>query len=350
MDIPKVKLTPRSRLAAAAALGAALIAITVVLLGPAVRDDRDPFADSRPPPGLAERFYPPENWSWGLIQIGDAPAQRYGVGAPAVTTRADVLILPDYGESAETWFETARDLEGAGYAVWVLEGVGQGGSGRLGGRRDLGDVKSFDADIAATRMLIEAVIRPQPRRPLILLGKGVGSFVAARAVEAGARPAALILSGPDCGGGLPAGTLVQIGLGGVRAPGGEAWRRSGADDFAAHRTHDAWRGAVTHAWQVLNPDLRLGGPSLEWRAALADLQATTVADTARILVPSLVLQAQGQRGCLQPSGATRHAFPGAGPAMELEDDAHRGAWLAAVRAFVAAAAARADPAASGRVP
>ncbi len=79
---------------------------------------------------MAERFYPPENWAWGLIEVGDAPAQRYGVAAPAVTARADVLILPDAGETAETWFETARDLTASGYAVWVLEGcAGQGGSG-----------------------------------------------------------------------------------------------------------------------------------------------------------------------------------------------------------------------------
>src|SRR5262249_31672451 len=109
-------------------------------LGPVGHDSRDGFADSRPPPGLAERFYPPEDWAWGFLQVGDAPAQRYGVAAPPVTPRADVLILPDYGESAETWFETARDLTASGYVVWVLEGVGQGGSGRLTGHRDLGHV------------------------------------------------------------------------------------------------------------------------------------------------------------------------------------------------------------------
>ena len=310
---------------------------------------RDPFADSRPPAGLAERFYPPENWAWGLIQVGDAPAQRYGVAAPAVTPRADVLILPGYGESAETWFETARDLGQSGYAVWVLEGVGQGGSGRLSGRRDMGDARSFDTDVAAARAMIETVIRPQPRRPLILLGEGVGGFVAARVVEAGARPAGLILSGASCGGGMPGGALAQFGLGGMRAPGGDVWRRDGPDDFASHRTHDPWRGAVTHAWQLLNPDLRLGGPSLEWRAALADLQARTVADAARVQVPTLVLAA-GAPGCLAPPGAAVQSIAGADPALELEDDTHRAPWLGALRQFVAAAAAKADPAASGHVP
>ncbi len=93
------------------------------------------------------------------------------------------MILPDYGESAETWFETIRQLTAAGETVWVLEGVGEGGSGRLTGRRDLGELTSFDPDVAATDAMIDLVIRPTPQRPLLLLGEGVGAVVArARAV------------------------------------------------------------------------------------------------------------------------------------------------------------------------
>jgi hypothetical protein len=101
---------------------------------------------------------------------------------------------------------------------------------------------------------------------------------------------------------------------------------------------------------VINPDLRQGGPGPQRRAALADLQVRAAGDAARIRMPTLALSAQGQGGCLAPPGAARQAIPGAGPALELEDDARRGPWLAAVRAVIAAAAARADPAASGQVP
>src|SRR5260221_3170734 len=133
-------------------------------------DDPSPFAESRTPAGLAERFYPPEGWGWGFIQVGDAPVQRYGVAAPGVVARAHILILPDYGETAETWFETARDLNARGFAVWVLEGVGQGGSGRLVGQRDLGHVASFAPDVAAVKAMARVVIRPDARTPLIVLG------------------------------------------------------------------------------------------------------------------------------------------------------------------------------------
>src|SRR5450432_3019684 len=118
--------------------------ISVVLAGLLVAcggGDRSPFADSRTPPGLAERFYPPEGWAWGYVKVGDAPAQRYGVAAGAGVRHADILILTDYGEIAETWFETARDLNRRGYAVWILDGAGQGGSGRLVPPHDLGYVQ-----------------------------------------------------------------------------------------------------------------------------------------------------------------------------------------------------------------
>ncbi|HEX3916141.1 MAG TPA: alpha/beta hydrolase [Caulobacteraceae bacterium] len=289
---------------------------------------RDAFVDTRAPPGLAERFYPPESWAWGLIQVKDAPVQRYGVAAPEVTARAEVLILPDYGESAETWYETARDLRASGDIVWVLEGVGQGGSAR-------GGKAVFDADAAGVRAMIDTVIRPQPRRPLVLLGEGAGGFVAALAVEEGAKPAALILSDASYDEALPAS--------------GD-WRRDGPDDFAAHRTHDAWRGAITHLWQVANPDLRLGSPSDDWRNGLRDLRNRAVGGAARIQIPTLTLESADKPGCLQPPGAARQVIAGAAPALELEDDAHRGPWLAAIRAYIAAAAAKADPLAYGHAP
>jgi lysophospholipase len=331
--------------AVVALLVAGLVATAVVL---ARAGQSDAFVDSRPPPDLAERFYPPENWAWGLVQVGDAPQQRYGVGAPAVSPRADILILPDYGESAETWFETTRELTHAGYAVWVLEGVGAGGSARLTGHRDLGELRSFGADVVSVRGFVDDVIRPAPGRPLIVLGEGVGAVLAARAAETGLAPAGLILSAPTCHQALAPGALVYLGLGSLRAPGAEAWKRDGPDDFAVHRTHDRWRGAATHAWQVANPDLRLGGPSLDWEGALQALQSATFADAAHLATPTLVLDDGKDRACLLPPEANHQVFSGAGPAFELEADPWRAPWLTSIEAFIGERTKAADHASATR--
>ncbi|HEX7760444.1 MAG TPA: alpha/beta hydrolase, partial [Caulobacteraceae bacterium] len=145
----------------------------------------EPFVESRTPADLGPRFYPPENWGWGLVQVGNAPPQRYGVSAPPTAVRAQILVLPDYGETAETWFETAGDLNAMGYNVWVLDGAGQGGSGRLTQPRDLGYLRSFNPDLAAVGAMVATVIRPTPTAPLILLGQGVGGMIAVRAIERG---------------------------------------------------------------------------------------------------------------------------------------------------------------------
>jgi lysophospholipase len=334
----------RTRLIAAAAIAFGVAGVVVALVVFVIRrDGGEPFVESAPPPGLAERFYPPENWAWGELQADGAPVQRYGVAAPKVVSKAAVLILPDYGESAETWFETARDLTAAGITVWVLDGVGQGGSGRLAFRRDLGELRGFDADVAATHAMIDVVIRPEPRRPLIVIGQGVGALVAARAIETGAAADGLILSAPTCGPATPAGALVLVGLGQSRAPGGDAWTRDGPDDFAAHRTHDAWRGAVTHLWQLANPDLRMGGPSLDWEAALGRLEDAARSEQAKILTPTLLLRRDGAADCLSPPGAARQTIAGADAALELEADPQRAVWLGAVEAAVDQAVHRADP-------
>jgi lysophospholipase len=307
---------------------------TVLTLAACGQGDRAAFVDSRPPPGLAERFYPPENWAWGLIAMG-GPPQRYGVAAPRVVARAQVLIVPDYGESAETWFETVRDLTDAGDVVWIIEGVGQGGSGRLGASRDLGELKRFDTDVAAVRAMVGAVIRPGGA-PLTVVGQGVGALVAARAVETGARPAALILSAPDCRPASAEGFWRLIGLGGLRAAGDGPWRRDAPDAFARGWTHDSWRGSVTRAWQLANPDLRMGGPSLDWMAAFGALQAQARADGAQVTAPTLILDAEAPSACLPVAGAERRVIAGADRSLELEDDAHRGIWLTAIQRFIAA--------------
>jgi len=158
--------------------------------------------------------------------------------------------------------------------------------------------------------------------------------VAARAVETGARPAALALSAPECGVPIPPGPLRALGLGGLRAPGSGRWRRDRPDSFNARWTHDPWRGQVTRAWQLVNPDLRMGGPSLDWIAAFADLRRETAAGLPALTTPVLVLEADGPVGCVEAAGAQRQSIAGAHRSLELEDDARRSAWLSALEALL----------------
>jgi lysophospholipase len=315
-------------------------------------DPRGPFTDSRIPPGLEERFYPPEGWTWGLLQVGKAPPVRYGVSAPAGPTRGQVLILPDYGEPSETWFETARDLNHRGIIVWTLEAAGQSGSGRyLGRSRDLGYSTGFAPDVTAVQAMTKGVMR---RRPLTIIASGAAAATALLAVEAGAAADVLVLESPRAGppGDLATARLMnRIGLGALR-PAGERWRRENPDDHELGLTGDAGRGRLRQAWQAANPDLRMGGPAYAWRVALADASTQARSGLARIRTKVLVTSpsphaAEAKAFCRRLAACEARHIAG-GPALHLERDKARDAWIEAVASVAGAPATAELPAARRR--
>ncbi|HEX4197707.1 MAG TPA: alpha/beta hydrolase [Caulobacteraceae bacterium] len=266
-----------------------VLVLTLVLLLAACKrtDERAAFTDSRLPPGLAQADWPPEGWTWGLIQVGKDPPQRYGVSPALEARRAQVLILPGYDGLAEDEFAAARDFNIRGYVVWVLEGQGQGGSARFVNPRDLGYARDFDGDVGAIRQMAAAVIRPTPAAPLIAIAYGTAAPEALRAAQQGLADASrLILVDPRF---QPPGwpvdpaqarLMTRLGLGGWRAPGQGRWRRQAADP-----------DPLRHAWQAANPDLRMGGTSYAWIAAFYDLTGKLDSgDWRRVASPVLIIE------------------------------------------------------------
>lgn len=326
---------------------ALLLALPLVACGD--EGSRAPFAESRTPPSLDVRFQPPVGWAWGYVTVGDGLVQRYGVSAPHGAPRGQVLILPGYGESAESWFETARDLNARDYTVWILERQGQGGSERASPWRDLGHVTSFAPDVTATKAMVKAVIRPKAHDPFVILGHDDGGLVLLRALEEGVTADAAILSSPNFDIADPPrakGELLRIArwarglkLGFLRYPGQTGWKREGPDDFAAKLTHDPARGAVQQAWALANPDLRMGAPSLAWYAAFYDLVDATGRDLKTVQTPVVMLDAdQDVKALPQPQSTVcatlphcvQTRYPAARHALHLETDSVRGPWLDAI--------------------
>lgn len=335
---------------------AAVPAIALSLAVSACGDgaSRAPFAESRTPPALTSRFYPPQGWAWGYVKTGNASVQRYGVASPPVAPRATILVLPGYGETAEKWFETVSDLTRRGFSVWVLERQGQGGSERLTPWRDLGHIDSFDPDVAAVKALVRTVIRPRGDTPLILLGHGEGGLVALRAAQTGLPMEALALSSPAFGlKDLPrprsdfarfTPALRTLRLGWVRSPDQQGWRRDAPDGRATGLTQDATRGKVQAAWMLANPDLRMGGRSLGWFAAFFDASESAARDIRSTTVPVLMLGGGRDRVvtttpqtrlCAQMKACREIRYADAGHDLHMESDALRNAWLAAVTDFAA---------------
>jgi lysophospholipase len=273
--------------------GGVLLALLLSLSACGARGERDPFADSRIPSGLGPAFWPPPGWTWGLIQVGRSPPQRYGVAAPQDEPPiAQVLLLPGYGGAAEETFRAANGFLDRRVQVWALDGVGQGGSGRIALPRDLGHVASFQPDILGVQQMVSQVIRPTPDAPLVAVADGTAAPVLLAALQRGLPGvAAIVLTEPGLGDHAPGrllspqavGLACRLGLGRMRAPGAAGWRRQA-------NAAPGSSGFVRQAWQTANPDLRMGGPSLGWVAAFDALQAQVRADGLRkAAAPALVL-------------------------------------------------------------
>lgn len=337
-------------------LPAAVPAIALSLVVSACGDgaSRAPFAESRTPPSVSARFDPPQGWAWGYVQVGDGPVQRYGVAAPPVAPRATILILTGYGESAEKWFETITDLTQRGFAVWVLERQGQGGSERLTPWRDLGHVESFDPDLATVKALVKTVIRPEVGARFLVLGHGEGGLIGLRAAQTGLPMDGLVLSSPAFGlSGLPrprsdlarfAPALRTFRLSWVRSSDQKGWRRDGPDGTSAGLTHDPDRGKVQAAWMLANPDLRMGGRSLGWFAAFFDASEAAARDVRKTTTPVLMLNA-GRDGvvtatpqarfCAEMVGCRVVRYAEAGHDLHMELDAVRNLWMSEIANFAA---------------
>jgi lysophospholipase len=294
------------------------------------RGDPAPDLQTRLPPGVESRFWAPPGWAWGALKIGDRPFVRYGVSPAPAIPLANVIILTGYGESAEQWFETARELNDADYTVWILESAGQGGSARYASPADLGHVPDFEGDILGLPSLIRHVIRPAANRPLYVIASGSAWLPAMAAFERKAPGAMLILSDPiepPAPGPSPSSALKT-----QRASGQPAWIRPDAKAALPRRQKAA------QAWAVANPDLRMGGASWGWFAARAKLrdQALSASGMAALQTPVLVLsQSAGVVPCPQLPRCVEQSVAGAVP-YQQSDDADRQPWLEALLAGLAA--------------
>lgn len=311
--------------------------MVLLVLAACGRDASRPLLDSRTPPSLGPRFFPPAGWGFGVLAVPGAPRIRYGAVAPDVPTRADVVILPAYGESAEVYYETARDLTERGYAVWVLDAAGQGGSVRFPGPADLGRSNGFGVDAAALEGLLAEVVRPSAGRPVVVAASGASALTALLAAEHGRAPVdGFFLWDPALSppaGAAHAAEMTRWRLGGLRADGASAWMRP-TQDLSG-------RATLTAAWQLADPDLRMGGPAWEWIAAEAEAQreALDPGRKGRLRAPVLVEASRAigaDRLCAgAPHCEVLDTPPGPLP-RHLAADPVRNAWLAALSRFVEA--------------
>lgn len=287
---------------------AALVLVCVALAACSPGAGREAFVESRLPAGLEPALWAPEGWAWGLLEPRGRPALRYGVAAPRGLAKSQVVILPGYGQTAEGWFETARALVAADHQVWILEGAGQGGSGRYGLPREVGRAPDFEADVIAL-----AALAAQGRGFATVVAEGSAAPVAIEAASRGMRVRSIVLSGPL----REAGDLAHLG---------RRWSRPEAGARLNPRQQ------AQQGWMTANPDLRTAAPGGAWRNAWRKLEerAATSERRAKVTAPVLIVAPEASPADCSGFPDCRTLAIGSDLPYPLAADAERQAWLSAL--------------------
>ncbi|MEM7650859.1 MAG: alpha/beta hydrolase, partial [Pseudomonadota bacterium] len=141
---------------------------------------------SSPPmsiPDLDERFLQPEGWRWHEFNREERRL-RFGTVSPKGNLPdAVVICLPGLSEFAEKYFEVARTCLDQNLSFWVIDWMGQGGSGRYLEDRQKRHGTSFQDDVDDLFHLYSEYVKHSSvhpdvgRIPLVMLAHSMGGNI-----------------------------------------------------------------------------------------------------------------------------------------------------------------------------
>lgn len=233
--------------------------------------------DLSPAPFFAEIAKGPEGGTAQWVQTNDGLRIRVGhwPAAGGAAPKGTVLIFPGRTEHIEKYGPTATDFCARGFAVLAVDWRGQGIADRMLEDRRLGHVghfSDFQRDVAAIVAYAEAEELPQP---WFLLGHSMGGAIGLRAILDGLPVKACAFTGPMWGIHIP--TLMKplekflTAFGGVLGMKNKVVPTLTTEPYACSApfegnslTTDEEMFAFIGSQIEAEPDLALGGPTINW--------------------------------------------------------------------------------------
>lgn len=223
--------------------------------------------DNDPPEGAEEHWL--EGRGGVRVRVLTAPAAT-------ATPRGSVLVCPGRTEFIEKYFETIKELQARGFAVFCMDWRGQGLSGRETNDPLKGHLNSFDDPVndlaTAIRLLSDRLPRPH-----LALAHSMGGGIVLRALQTrrieleGAAFTAPMWGIAHLGNFAKSYVrfMASVGAGGQFAPGVERrWKREAFKRNPV--THDKERHARMQGLLAEEPRLAIAGPTIGWVSAAAD--------------------------------------------------------------------------------
>lgn len=129
---------------------------------------------------LPARFQEPASFKWGHFTNADGASIRYGSLQPEGTPKGTIVLTSGFREATEKYFEVIRDMAEQGYAVWMMDWRGQGGSDRyIKDNPQKMYSEGYDKSIADLHQFATGVVKKSDG-PLIMMSHSMGGHIGLR--------------------------------------------------------------------------------------------------------------------------------------------------------------------------
>jgi lysophospholipase len=267
--------------------------------------------------------------------------------------KATIVISNGRTEGMVKYQELIYDFNQNGYNVYILDHRGQGYSERLLQNKQIGYVEDFLDYVKDLRIFVKTIVKKHKK--MILLGHSMGGAIASLYVEMYKKDfQALVLSSP-----MHQPELLTKGLSNTmckllrkrqrdtaRYIIGEKSYDEGFKNFQDNLlTHSKIRYNLSNRIYSLEPNTKLGGPSVHWVSEACRCSRMSIDLANNIKIPILLLQASNDKivnlepqneFCRQSQNYCQGlSFEGAYHELLIEKDPIRNKVLSAIFNFIA---------------
>lgn len=127
------------------------------------------------------RFFEPDGWQEDEFTSTTGKKIRYGHAEPAGEKKGTVVITTGYADFREAYHETIHEYLDRGYAVWMMDWAGHGGSEKNSPPSKKG--QTVEDHIEDLRKFRQEVVQFDKSQPLFLSTHSMGGQVALRYLE-----------------------------------------------------------------------------------------------------------------------------------------------------------------------
>ncbi|OED46971.1 alpha/beta hydrolase [Leisingera sp. S232] len=229
----------------------------------------------QPAPLFADIAQGPANGAAHWVHTSDGLRIRAGHWRPKGKAKGTVLLFPGRTEYIEKYGPAAAEFADRGFATVTVDWRGQGLADRMLAERRLGHVEKFtdfQKDVDAVVRLAKQLDLP---RPWFLVGHSMGGAIGLRALMQGLDVNACCFTGPMWGIQIPAllrplatflGSIAPyLRLDDRLLPTTTLEQYVQTTPFEGNTlTTDPGMYKLMHAQLAAQPDLALGGPTIQW--------------------------------------------------------------------------------------